>query len=64
MEWQPIETAPKDGTRIFGYPVFDKIEIVYFNINLGWFCDINSQDGLGFDNCEITHWMPLPAAPV
>lgn len=67
MEWQPIETAPKDGSKIIGYPFFGRVCIAeYLNlacIEKGWFVDESSQDGLGFDDVKLTHWMPLPAPP-
>ena len=68
MEWQPIETAPKDGTLVIvGYPDTD--------IEEGWsvageYRKENGDDGIGWYNqfdwdCQIhpTHWMPLPTPP-
>jgi hypothetical protein len=54
MGWQPIETAPKDGTSVL---LFDRdygiATAAYFN---GW------QDS--YSNFEdATHWMPLPEPP-
>lgn len=76
-EWQPIETAPKDGTTILIYGG------TYFHDNDGsWNADDSQlkhvttayfrRDGwcMGFGesyNDEIwakpTHWMPLPTPP-
>lgn len=59
MEWQPIETAPKDGASFIGYDEF------YGHIGVAkkaaWdqFVFTDEQG----DDCRITHWMPLPAAP-
>lgn len=66
MDWQPIETAPKDGTRLWlFYPDAraDDQQVV------GWFVDdlrngprwIDHADCREFD--EPTHWMPLPDPP-
>lgn len=71
MEWQPIETAPKDGTIILAA---DGRQVVAAYWNMApkafgadhaypWtFLDeTNGTNGLmdGF----LTHWMPLPASP-
>lgn len=65
MEWQPIETAPKDGTRILGaWPSFLKknewfIQPVFFVCGVwlhGW--DEDEDQPL-----KPTHWMPIPTPP-
>lgn len=68
MEWQPIETAPKDGTRILGYFPFRHGYVSRQDVQpiawVGW--GGGCWETLGgwkpLDN-EITHWMPLPDAP-
>lgn len=69
-EWQPIETAPKDGTFILlGWAGKDIVAMARYA-----FCDHprNSEgrgwiawiDTLGLTNVgHMTHWMPLPAPP-
>jgi len=74
MEWQPIETAPKDGTRILLYrPLAERTNDDPIEIKRGvprdegcWEETIppgmdatNYTDGA----CKATHWMPLPEAP-
>lgn len=73
-DWQPIETAPKDGTRILVYrDDFQRIDIVFFD------CDKDhSWDGIHifengiwvlddydffYDYKFGKYWMPLPELP-
>ncbi len=68
MEWQPIETAPKDGTRLLLYfPELKKLgneEVV-----IGFWHQPGNQEhpgywmGWGSGRKTATHWMPLPKAP-
>jgi len=55
-EWQPIETAPKDGTEVLIYdPSYPKNPMA-----VDWYCPHDDTPGwLG----TPTHWMPLPAPP-
>lgn len=69
MSWQPIETAPKDGTRILAYQPLgmwhsarpwrgERIEVVY------WHQPANPKaEGLWVPSHRPTHWMPLPDPP-
>lgn len=64
MEWQPIETAPKDGRGFLAYEK-DKRPFVALWLDAehpdvdeaGWYEHWN------FDPVEPTHWMPLPEPP-
>jgi hypothetical protein len=67
-DWQPIETAPRDGTRI-----------IAAEPDGGWIIDIcvwcktphvplygfhfTAGDPENWDMCSPTHWMPMPEAP-
>lgn len=77
MEWQPIETAPKDGTWIlvYGKGTKDeseprKIAVAQFTNWLngtyrkGWWWQFAWYDGGYYGEFDrATHWMPLPDAP-
>lgn len=64
-EWQPIETAPKDGGDILVFFPEDEGVLRVSYGYYGW--KINPDGGTEFDY-EITgnptHWMPLPNPPV
>ena len=61
-EWQPIETAPKDGTRVLAW------EYPYYTVV---FWDDDEEEpytpcwkiSYGGDIMDPTHWMPLPEPP-
>jgi hypothetical protein len=62
-EWQPIETAPKDGTAVlvsegrFCY-------CVEWNEEFDWWAvDDNKLGPFRLRGSAPTHWMPLPAPP-
>ena len=77
MEWQPIESVPKDGTDIFLAEVTGALHVglAWGEIDVGCWGEIHDEDGLGnpvtfygwTSNSghieEPTHWMPLPAPP-
>jgi hypothetical protein len=71
-EWQPIETAPKDGRRILVFePEFQTggvvMEASWWDAwnddesHTGWMpANLDERDGFYL---FPTHWMPLPASP-
>jgi hypothetical protein len=71
--WQPIETAPRDGSNIIllihgeaiqGY--FDKKDLNYYSPKDEWEVVVLPTHGCGCCGCENdlpTHWMPLPEVP-
>jgi hypothetical protein len=61
--WQPIETAPKDGSYILATPCFGtstQIYQIYFDnrkkVNKWKYGRLNLT-------ANPTHWMPLPPPP-
>ena len=66
-EWQPIETAPRDGRRVLVW-VADACPARHAFASL-WFFSTDGRLGGGADGFNgtgwnITHWMPLPVPPV
>ncbi len=75
VDWQPIETAPKDGTVIIGYGLPPKatvnqrhfgsdvrtIKTWKLGDTIGW--SARNRFGMFTVGFEPTHWMPLPEPP-
>ncbi len=70
MEWQPIESAPRDGSKILlgrftGKPKADREGYICVD----WCRQAKDKRGfIGFGGFNTTywpptHWMPLPAPP-
>lgn len=75
MQWQSIETAPKDGTDILGFcrdawstPTWPRESEDY--VVAHW--EVSSYDATGswvessgeqYQAYPLTHWMPLPPPP-
>ncbi len=61
MTWQPIETAPKDGTVIIGALIqrgrLWRATDMYWN-GLSFYT-VNG----GYGVPKMTHWMPVPELP-
>lgn len=61
-EWQPIETAPKDGRQI----LIATRSYIYGVTMAAWMEDVPEpafMDDSGDSYFDATHWMPLPAPP-
>ena len=57
-EWQPIETSPKDGTRVLLWIMPVAIAIPY-----KWDGERWMGDDYPLNMAWATHWMPLPESP-
>ena len=75
VDWQPIETAPRDGRLVLlGWPPrmgsnglvipakwFDASMIYSEENRTGWY---GHAEGIGFTHLSyMTHWMPFPNPP-
>lgn len=61
-EWQPIETAPKDGQWVLGWaPGWLVVSMAWFHVPgkvaPHWTTGRNERP------IKATHWMPLPPPP-
>lgn len=78
MKWQPIETAPKDGTEILVYKNVATVDIIHIAswVNQDeWMHETECGDGWwSYTENSVsqrmlegykypTHWMPLPPLP-
>jgi hypothetical protein len=78
MEWQPISTAPRDGTwfiaACFGYGdadyevgCYDPLQFPkYEEVGSGLYRRemVEAYQWRGFNNMHrMTHWLPIPAPP-
>lgn len=80
MNWQPIETAPKDGTEILVYVRGDSLfptaaaykSARYFDkeygdpdyMEEGWYWAFGYPSDFHEGTIEPTHWMPMPEPPI
>lgn len=58
--WQPIATAPRDGTAILGWWAGECMIVNWCVFIERW---ESSHDGEDMFLPEPTHWMPLPEGP-
>jgi hypothetical protein len=66
-EWKPIESAPKDGTRVLLWlkgngneHVIGRWKPQYEGDAFPWYGDAGYES---FKENLVTHWQPLPAPP-
>jgi len=65
MQWEPIETAPKDQGYLLGW-VEGTVRFIQWGKTshvpiYGW--NLADQGVEDFDLCYPSHWMPIPGAP-
>jgi len=60
-EWQPIETAPRDGTEILVCDAGDQDGLIDIVACFDGFWVMNGD--LAVELGDFTHWMPLPELP-
>lgn len=69
MDWQPIDTAPKDGSLFLACnidPAVKNPSVIYWEFGSGPFGIAphwrdSTHHSVGYN--EFTHWMPLPEPP-
>lgn len=70
MDWQPIETAPQDGSRILLGRAGDASIARHALVTEAWFNQgqwlqglFHAPEPVGCPTDPMTHWQPLPDAP-
>jgi hypothetical protein len=62
IEWQPIDTAPKDGTKILTCgPKSGRYVSVWNKNGMNW-AEAGGEEYWTYN--DPTHWMPLPDKPI
>lgn len=61
-DWQPIDTAPKDGTLILMADGGSVLCGLWSKDESGWVDGSRDRNG-ELVTWDATHWMPLPAPP-
>lgn len=63
-QWQPIETAPKDGAEVLIYvPDPGEQFVAYWHPQFSAWLYASTCSGVRVFTKEATHWMPLPPGP-
>ena len=64
-QWQPIDTAPKDGTNILAFTAEGQCEVYWDRFKWVQVPCYSTYDGCGSAvlMCDPTHWQPLPPEP-
>lgn len=59
-KWQPISTAPKDGTRIL---IFEAEDGAPGTVRVSYWRDDTIPTGWSGSERKPSHWLPLPNPP-
>lgn len=57
MEWQPIETVPRDGSKVLLFHHSGGVDVRHWDESMKLWYPGGCSDGWH------THWMPLPDSP-
>lgn len=68
VTWQPIGTAPKDGSRVIAWRAgWENCAFVRWALNprtgTEFWNDDQEWDAYENEECPPTHWLPLPPLP-
>lgn len=63
MDWQPIETAPKDGTNILVCAEDVMSTVKWDDFFKEWALVVSGSQSEDDEFYGPTHWMPLPPPP-
>jgi len=66
VTWQPISTAPKDGTEIDVWIGSERVVDVFWSHKRNAWCRSEYEQNFGYVDYTIqppTHWMPIPSPP-
>lgn len=60
VTWHPIETAPKDGTKVM---VVSVKEGVWYMPDTAWWDDKSQrfENGEDYVSWDLTYWKPIPS---
>lgn len=68
MDRQPIETAPRDGTKFLFLEKEGRIQVGRYTSIYGEpddiYVSLTGYDGDAYPSRNVAHWMPLPEPPV
>lgn len=64
MNWMPIETAPKDGTRVLIFSPVDGVVSSHFECGVWQGLPWRPVRNPDYEAANPTHWAHLPSGPI